>query len=81
MFNFHSSLKYFIQEYMASLSMIPSITIPSTKKDMWLNINSDKSIISWYNSIYDRRKSKKSSKKKTYQAIENKGWRQIFFDF
>ena len=69
---------------MASISMIPSIpsiAVPSTKKDLWLNLNSDKSIISWYNSIYDRRKSKKTSKKNKSNVIDNKGWRQIFFDF
>ena len=66
---------------------IPAISIPSSKKDLWLNINSDKSIISWYNSIYDRRKSKSkktssnSKKKNTSQSIDNKGWRQTFFDF
>ena len=73
---------------------VPSISVPSSKKDLWLNLNSDKSMISWYNSIYDCRRSKKkaelknqTNKKKRLIANqeiigkEHNGWRQTFFDF
>ena len=64
---------------------IPAIQIPS-KKDMWLNLDSEKSIISWYNVLKNRHECKhkhkhKKSKKNTSVMYENKTWRQLFFDF
>lgn len=55
---------------------IPTISIPSTKKDMWLNINSDKSILSWYKTMNERRKKKnedelKKTKEKLYKKKGN----------
>jgi hypothetical protein len=72
-----------------NIPSIPSIFIPSSKKDLWLNINSEKSIISWNNSIYERRKIKNKKGKHIFCTIynqetsgqENRGWRQVFFDF
>ncbi len=81
---------------MTSNPIILSISIPSSKKDLWLNLNSDKSIISWHNTICERRKIKKNKTNKKgnnkrkgnmflisnqENGYENKGWRQMFFDF
>lgn len=33
-----------------------SISIPTTKKDLWLNLDSEKSVVSWYKTIKQRRK-------------------------
>jgi hypothetical protein len=73
----------------------PVISIPR-QSDLWLNIDSDHSVISWYTLILERRrnmmkmlrkmktlKSKNTSKlisEETKKHYEKK-WRRIFFDF
>ena len=82
------------------MSISISISIPTTKKDLWLNVDSEKSIISWYKTIQERRKNRndmniKKLKEKFYKGKktgnifklicaeikDNKGWRQVFFEF
>jgi hypothetical protein len=41
---------------------IPSLYIPS-KNNLWLNLHSTKSILSWHKSIYERRKKMKEKMK------------------
>jgi hypothetical protein len=55
-----------------------NLEIPK-KKDLWLNIDSEKAIISWYNRLKDRQTKRKKSSKKTL-VYENKKWRELFFE-
>lgn len=58
--------------------LIPSISIPVTKKDLWMNMYSEKSIISWFNGVCERRKKKntlemKKLKEKLYKNSKKRG--------
>lgn len=55
-----------------------NLEIPK-KKDLWLNIDSEKAIISWYNRLKDRQTKRKKSSKKIL-VYENKKWRELFFE-
>lgn len=63
---------------MTSLSIeIPSVFIPSNKTHLWLNLESEKSILSWYKNICDRRKKKnlvnmKKLKESLYKTSKKK---------
>jgi hypothetical protein len=52
-------------------SFIPSVSIPS-KNNLWLNLDSTKSILSWYKSIYERRKKMKKLKENSYKLKNSK---------
>jgi hypothetical protein len=66
-----------------SLSMsLPSISIPS-KKDLWLNLESTKSVLSWYKNIYERRKKIKANAKKlkdSFYKLKNSKKNQNIFN-
>jgi hypothetical protein len=72
------------------IPIIPIIDIPSSNKDFWLNVHSDRAYISWYNVMKDRRQkgekgkvSKKDKKRKSKDinvVYDNKEWRQIFYN-
>lgn len=55
---------------------IPAIQIPS-KKDLWLNLDSDDSIVSWYGVLRNRRNHKTKENASVMQP--NKYWRKLFF--
>jgi hypothetical protein len=62
---------------------VPSISVPLSKKDLWLNLNSDKSILSWFNVLKDRRLKdlrRKSKSKVKVNSDKKCGWRNIYFE-
>jgi hypothetical protein len=66
---------------MESYELNLTLEIPG-KKDLWLNIDSEKAIISWYNRLKERQaKRQKSSRPKKMIIYENKKWRELFFEF
>ena len=76
------------------MTSLPSISL---KNDLWLNLESTKSVLSWYKIILERRKKikdnkklKESTKKKgnMFNMVANqdadyeaKEWKQIYFEF
>ncbi len=74
-----------------SISLL-TISIPSSN-DLWLNVESNHSVLSWYTSMSERRRKtmknmKKGNKPKksmfeVNQDVKNyeKKWRRMFFDF
>jgi hypothetical protein len=59
---------------------IPNITIPLYKKDFWLNVQSDKAYISWYNVMKDRRQKGSKKRKSKIMVYDNKSWCQVYYE-
>lgn len=68
------------------MATIPSISIP-TSNDLWLNVDSTHSVVSWQTFMYERHRKMMKSKKpiKKFNDVEKikseKKWRRLFFDF
>lgn len=58
-------------------SMTLSVSIPFNT-DLWLNLDSNKSVLSWYKSIYNRRKKIKNNMKKLKESSSTKKKGNIF---
>lgn len=56
------------------MSSIPSIFIPSSIKDFWINIYSEISILSWYESMIQLRKKKNIDK---IQKLNDKLYKKL----
>lgn len=63
-----------------AFNQIPIISIP-LKKDLWVDVDSDKSYVSWYNVLKYRLKDrKKNGISKRQKGKNNKEWRNIFYE-
>jgi len=71
---------------MATIPFIPSISIP-TSNDLWLNVESAHSVVSWQTFMYERHRKMMKSKKpiKKFNDAEKikseKKWRRLFLIF